>query len=154
MKKFVIALVIVLSMFLFASTALAANVPSAKDYRETKSVTLKIATGAKVKTVNGTYVSLHKGDKVKGYRFYNSKVYAKLSNGKYAYISNKYLRTSAGCKLPKFPKSVKLKTKFKLEGEVLSKGTKLSVQYYAFSKKGFLMAYCYEGFVPTKYLKK
>ena len=153
-KLFVTALVVILSMVFFTSTALAAQVPSAESYRTTKSVTLKVVKDLNVNTTNGTHVKLHKGDAVRGYKFYSDKVYVKLSSGNYAYITSKNLRTTQGSKIPKLPKTVTLKTKFQLEGNVLQSGAKLKVQYYAFSDKGSLMAYCYEGFVPVKYLKK
>lgn len=154
MKKFLIlVLVVVLSLFTFTTTAFA-KTPCAEDYRKTQSIKLKVADNLKVTTTSDSIVKLKKGDTVKGYRFYRNLVYVKLSSGKYAYIHRKHLRTVCGRKIPKLPKTVTLKRDFMLEGEVLPCGTKLKVQYYAFSDKGFLMAYCYEGFISTKYLKK
>ena len=153
MKKLFGTAIVVILLTLFASTALA-GVPSAESHRMTKSITLKVVTDMNVKTTKGSYVKLHNGDTLSGHKFYSNKVYVKLPSGNYAYVASKNLRTSKGSKIPKLPKNVTLNNKFKLEGEILPSGTKLKVQYYAFSDRGSLMAYCYEGFVPVKYLKK
>lgn len=152
MKKvciLVLATLLVLSIF---STAFA-KVPSAEDFRKTKSIELKVAKTITVKTTCGTRVKLKKGTSVRGGKFALGEAYIKLPCGKFAYVSTKYLRTKKGCKIPKLPTEVRLTEKFRLEGEVLPAGIVLYPQYYAFSNKGFLMAFCVEGYVPVKYLE-
>lgn len=154
-KRISIVVLIALMMSIFVPTAFA-KTPCAEDYRKTKSIELKVAKTIKVKTTCGDRVTLKKGTSVRGGKFGLGEVYIKLPCGKCAYVSAKYLRTKGGCKIPKLPTEVRLTTKFKLEGEVLPAGTVLYPQYYAFSisNKGGLMAFCYEGYVPVKFLEK
>lgn len=153
-KVFVLTLVVVLFVSLMGTTALAAKIPSAEDYRKTRSIKLKVAENIRVIASDGNWVKLRRGTTVKGYRFSENLAYVKLPNGQYSVMSTHSLRTVCGKKIPKLPTKVELKRSFRLEGEVLEPGTVLDVQFYAFHSKGFLMAYCYEGYIPTKYLNK
>lgn len=124
---------------------------------QSSSKTLIVSKTISVTSLSGVTGTLKKGTKVKATRFYPTKsgdVKVQIRIGKHDIrVSGKYLRQTNGKKLPSLPRKVRLKKAYNLNGEKLSKGQTLRVEFY-FLQGDKLYADVHEGVIPCSILKR
>ncbi len=123
---------------------------------QSSSKTLVVAKTIKVTSLSGNTGTLKKGTKVKATRFYPTRdgLVVQISIGKNdCRISGKYLRQTNGKKIPSLPRKVRLKKAYDLNGEHLSKGQTVTVEFY-FLRGDKLYADVHEGIIPCSVLKR